>query len=101
MNKTFTILLFLLSCFTISFAQDIPNGGFEEWENILGQDMPKGWVTGGMKSLDKHGGNYALKLKTAPGDDGSFEGIALTASIMQENYGFPTNVRPLKISFYY
>ena len=81
MKKYYSIILFF-SLFTASInAQEIPNGGFEEWETMQGfnAEFPTGWITSNflgvaaglepnaVKTTDAYQGTYAIKLSTVDG----------------------------------
>jgi len=102
-----------------------PNGGFENWSTIYTLQEPDNWQTLNFISLtapnplsafkatgiDKHSGNYALKLKTVyfsnnplpdvVGDTtgGVFTG-KVTLSPFAYKYGFPYTGRPEKLEFW-
>lgn len=57
-----------LFCFLILVkAQQIPNGGFENWTTQGPFEMPEAWDgrPSASKSTDMHSGNYAVKFETA------------------------------------
>ncbi|MES2395213.1 MAG: PCMD domain-containing protein [Bacteroidota bacterium] len=77
MKKAVITLVFLISLFLNAVSQ--PNGGFENWSTEFNYQAPDGWQTLNFISVflapnslsafkatgvDKHSGNYALKLKT-------------------------------------
>ncbi len=103
-----------------------PNGGFENWVTAFSQENPVGWQTlnflavmsplnhtSAFKAtgLDKHSGNYALKLKTtnvvvnpypsiiSDTTSGIFTG-KLVFSPPSYKYGFPYTGRPEKLEFW-
>ncbi|MBN8670837.1 MAG: T9SS type A sorting domain-containing protein [Chitinophagales bacterium] len=88
-------------------AQVIPNGGFEDWQTVAGNESPKnGWATtdgiglkcsplSAGKSTDKAVGNNAILLQTT--------NCTLTGGL-QEAWAllsFPISKKPDSISFYY
>ncbi len=129
MKKKFTIILLVatlnfelltLNC----FAQ--PNGGFENWHAETSYQVPDKWQTWNFMSLafpanplsafkatgiDKHSGNYALKLKTVFMNNNFFHdyisdttgGIftgKINISPPSYQYGFPYTGRPSKLEFW-
>ena len=117
---TFNFQLITLNC----CAQ--PNGGFENWTPEFSYENPDGWATFNFLSLmsppnplsafkaigiDKHSGNYSLKLKTIfvnnnpwPAQirytvSGIFTG-RITPSPFSYDYGFPYTGRPAKLEFW-
>ncbi len=126
LKKKLIILVILGSAIINCLAQ--PNPGFENWHTEFSYQIPDNWATLNFLSifppnalsafkvsgLDKHSGNYALKLKTifvknnpAPGvnaiDDTS--GYIFTGKINisppSYEYGFPYSSRPEKLEFWY
>jgi len=117
-----TILFFVLSFH--STAQ--PNGGFENWSPEGSYENPDEWQTGNFLSLltppnplsafkvsgiDKHSGNYALKLKTVyyynnvlPLVVGDTTGVIFTGKVIPSpfsyKYGFPYSARSEKLEFW-
>lgn len=102
-----------------------PNGGFENWSTVYTLQEPDNWQTLNFVSLnppnplsafkatgiDKHSGNYALKLKTVyfdnnpfPSDIGDSTGAIFTGKITLSpfayKYGFPYTDRPEKLEFW-
>lgn len=71
-------LFVFLAFLSVSFTFSQPNGGFEDWEMEFGNESPVGWQTLNFlcafpfnppsatkaSGIDKHSGNYALKIKT-------------------------------------
>ena len=63
--KTFSVLLVLvLLCATFLSAQNVPNGGFEDWTD----GEPDEWTTSNVGSIltitrsdDSHSGTYAVR----------------------------------------
>lgn len=119
---TFTILL---SAILITKAQ--PNGGFEDWSTEFSHENPDHWQTLNFLSLlvpanplsafkatsiDKHSGNYALKIKTVflnnkPSSikTGDSAGTVFTGKINYSppsaTYGFPYSGRPENLDFWF
>ena len=103
-----------------------PNGGFENWNLQYSYENPNGWQTLNFLSvihpsntvsvfkatgIDKHSGNYALKLKTvfvssnpAPGGIDDTIGRIFTGKIIISppsiQYGIPYTGRPEKLEFW-
>jgi hypothetical protein len=117
----FTVLMLTVLC---GNAQ--PNGGFEQWHNEFNYETPDGWQTFNalafanppsplsafkVSGIDKHSGNYALKLKSIPiyinaltdliGDTagGIFTGTVIYSPFVLK-YGFPYTSRPEKMQFW-
>jgi hypothetical protein len=79
--KNSLVLLFLLSCVSLSFGQALVNPSFETWTSFVASggvgEYPTGWTTtdsitkanGGVQSAwkgtDFYDGNYCLHLKTS------------------------------------
>lgn len=119
---TFAILL---SAILITKAQ--PNGGFENWTPDFSYEDPDHWQTFNFLSLlvpanplsafkaigiDKHSGNYALKIKTVflnnkPSQikTGDSAGAVFTGKINfsppSRTYGFPYTGRPENLEFWF
>ena len=119
---TFTILL---SAILITKAQ--PNGGFEDWTLDFTFEDPDHWQTFNFLSrlvpakplsafkaisIDKHSGNYALKIKTVFLNNkpsqiklGDSAGAVFTGKINYSppfrTYGFPYSGRPEKLDFWF
>lgn len=124
MKKLVIILILSVSCILSSTAQ--PNGGFENWTTEASYEIPNEWATLNFLSLlsppnpvsvfkaigiDKHSGNYAMKIVTIDvtnnpnpnliGDTsgGVFTG-RITLSPFSYVYGFPYAGRPEKLEFW-
>lgn len=124
MKKILSITIFLLS--TILYCKSQPNSGFENWSTVFNYQTPDSWQTLNFLAIftppnpisafkatgiDKHSGNYALKIKTifvnnnpAPGTIDDTVGLALTGKINisppSYKYGFPYEGRPEKLEFW-
>ena len=123
MQKHTYVILFLLIFFNAS-AQD--NGGFESWTTEFNYENPDEWQTMNLLNLttppnpvscfkavgiDKHSGNYALKIKSVhinnnpaptavPDTFGcAFKG-KITISPVTFKAGYPYTNRPEKLEFY-
>jgi hypothetical protein len=121
-------LIFFLFFISVSFASSQPNGGFEDWEQEYGNESPVGWQTLNflcafpfnspsatkVSGLDKHSGNYALKIKSveiitnpAPTilDDtigGAFTGsLNLSPLYLKRGYTYTGRPQTLNIWFKY
>ena len=129
MKKLITIVAILALNFSLltfnCLAQ--PNGGFENWSTIFNIQEPNNWQTFNFLSMttppnplsafkatgiDKHSGNYALKLSTifinnnpdstlfiADTMSGVFTG-KISVSPITVKYGFPYTGRPEKLDFW-
>jgi hypothetical protein len=123
MKKLLCIYTILIYGVFISKAQ--PNGGFENWSTNYSLLEPDNWQTLNFISLtapnplsafkatgiDKHSGNYALKLKTVyfsnnplPEQVGDTTGGVFTGKVTLSpftyKYGFPYSGRPEKLEFW-
>ncbi|MES2395210.1 MAG: T9SS type A sorting domain-containing protein [Bacteroidota bacterium] len=124
MKKLVIILILFASGILFSTAQ--PNGGFENWTTEASYEIPDGWATLNFLSLlsppnpvsvfkaigiDKHSGNYAMKVVTIgvtnnpnPGLIGDTAGGVFTGRItlspFSYGYGFPYTGRPEKLEFW-
>ncbi|MGB3947153.1 MAG: T9SS type A sorting domain-containing protein [Bacteroidia bacterium] len=117
-----TIILFMV--FLSVSAQ--PNGGFENWEMEYGNESPVGWQTPNflcafpfntvsatkVGGIDKHSGNYALKLKSvhlitnpAPSFLDDTIGVAFTGTInlapLYLKHGYSYTARPEMLNVWY
>jgi len=96
MKKITALFTIALLAFTASFAQVLPNAGFETWTHntFPSYDTPDGWntlnpTTGLLgvitcykaATLDIHGGTYALKLITKSVAGQTANGVATTGTI--------------------
>ena len=112
--------------FTILYCKAQPNGGFENWSTVLGYQTPDNWQTLNFLSVfsppnpisafkvsgvDKHSGNYALKIKTIyvntnPAAEviDDTVGVVFTGKINisppSYKYGFVYTARPEKLEFW-
>ncbi len=122
--KKILILLLLFVTFN-SKAQVLPNGGFENWTNLLFFYEPQGYVTSNYASLllgssglpranvfrstsKKNSGTYSAKLESYAvntGDTSGVPGIMLTGSIDLNNAtispGFAYNNKPTELRGFY
>lgn len=122
-----TILLVIISFVAsiTSFSQ--PNGGFEDWALEFTYESPVGWQTVNflnvlsqtnnlsafkVSGIDKHSGNYALKLKTikvnvnpVPSLIADTVGVVFTGTVNISppslKYGYPADHLPEKLNFWY
>ena len=119
------IFVFGIFAFPIFGAKSQPNGGFENWSTVSTFQEPDNWQTLNFLSfatsnplsafkasgIDKHSGNYALKLKTVsfnsnpfPGQIGDSSGTIFTGKITTSplafKYGFAYTGRPEKLEFW-
>lgn len=123
--KQFAVILGFFSVFTIkTIAQ--PNGGFENWSPEFSYENPDGWQTFNalifssppselsafkVSGIDKHSGNYALKLRSVQiynnvihdmfGDTagGSYTGKIIYTPFAFK-YGFAYTERAEKLEFW-
>lgn len=123
--KKFVIISIILVFAPIFSGKAQPNGGFENWSTVYSILEPDNWQTLNFVSLnppnplsafrvtgiDKHSGNYALKLKTVyfdnnpfPSEIGDSTGAVFTGKITLSpfayKYGFPYTGRPEKLEFW-
>lgn len=124
MKTIVTIVIISFSTVFCSIAQ--PNPGFENWHTEASYQVPDSWQTLNMMSLalpanplsafkatgiDKHSGNYALKLKSVFMNNNFFQNELgdtvsvtftgkITISPSTYKYGFPYTGRPEKLEFW-
>ena len=108
-----------------TFAQVIPNGGFETWTNLILFSEPQGYVTtnyasillgtGGLpranvsKSTTKHSGTYAAKLESYAqntGDTSGVPGLMITGTLDIANANIQPGIpisggRPTELNGFY
>jgi hypothetical protein len=119
------IFIFGIFAFTIFGGKSQPNGGFENWSTVSTFQEPDNWQTLNFLSfatsnplsafkasgIDKHSGNYALKLKTVSFNSNPFSGQIgdssgtiftgkITTSPLAFKYGFAYTGRPEKLEFW-
>lgn len=125
MKKIITIFALFLAGIGTGVSQ--PNGGFEDWVNEFTYETPVGWQTlnflqftlppnpiSAFKAtgIDRHSGNYALKLKSihlnnnpAPELLDDTMGACFTGKVnispTYYKYGFPHTSRSEKLTFWY
>lgn len=121
------VITFVILASAIVFSKAQPNGGFEDWTTEFSYENPDHWQTFNFLSLlipanplsafkaigiDKHSGNYALKLKTVflnnkPSEIviGDSAGAIFTGKINysppSRTYGFPYTGRPENLEFWF
>ncbi len=116
MQKKLLTLTFIFLIIASLKAQ-VPNGGFENWSNVLGMfEDPDGYVSDNVegipgsvsceKSTDTHSGDFAVKLITKmnmEGDiqDGGIVSATLDLVTFGLQIGFPFNTRPNTFMGYY
>jgi hypothetical protein len=69
-------------------AQQMPNSGFETWNNLFGLEYPDGYITSDFismgtsvtKSTDMHGGQFAAQLQTT---------VQMDTLVVQDSVGNP------------
>lgn len=120
------IIFLIVSAYGILYSTAQPNGGFENWTTEASYENPNGWATLNFLSLlsppnplsvfkaigiDKHSGNYAMKITTIdlvnnPNPDliGDTSGGVFTGRIVLSPFsyifGFPYSGRPEKLEFW-
>lgn len=122
MRKFLIIILFFVSANT--FAQTLPNAGFENWTNLIFFYEPQGYVTTNYASIllgtgapranvsrstsIKGSGTYAAKLESYAANQGDTSGVAgamITGSLDLANAtilpGFPYNGKPQELRALY
>jgi len=123
--KKLVIIFSIFICGILSITAQ-PNGGFENWSTVYGYQTPDNWQTLNFLSItfpanplsafkasgiDKHSGNYALKIKTifvnnnpAPDKIDDSVGLTFTGKISisppSYKYGFAYSGRPKKMEFW-
>jgi hypothetical protein len=99
---------------SVTFAQTVPNGGFENWTNTFFYHEPNFGITSNLQCFynlqtgnvqrtnDAFAGNYAAKLITMESDNDTIPGIILigTPNGSAINGGIPINVRPDSLKCY-
>ena len=104
----------------IGFAQNIPNGGFENWGIRILYEEPDYWITGNMlaflfdqtvalKTTDSYNGEYALRLETRVTDETipgyAFSNGQITEGNIDEGFqftgGIPVTGTPTMLSGYF
>ncbi len=128
MKKFIIILVIATLNFKLSTLNCLsqPNPGFEKWSTVFGIQEPDDWQTWNFTSLgtppnqlsvfkasgvDKHSGNYAMKIKTIylnynpnPQFFPDSTGFAFTGKInlnpITVKYGYPYSGRPEKLEFW-
>ncbi len=121
------VIIFFILVSTVLISKAQPNGGFEDWTTEFSYEDPNHWQTFNFLSLlappnplsafkaigiDKHSGNYALKIKTVflsnkPSQIviGDSAGAVFTGKINysppSRTYGFPYAGRPENLEFWF
>lgn len=102
------------SLFLIGATKKLPNPSFETWQDVKAEEAD-GWMSSNsflapgsspnvIKSTDKHGGNYSVKITTAAAGFGQNTGFITNGNVRGEHGpsgGTPVNANPKKISFWY
>jgi hypothetical protein len=113
-------IFLLLGMPFVSIAQNIPNGGFENWGLRVLYEEPDFWTTGNMlsflfdetvalKTTDSYSGDYALRLETRITDETipgyAFTNGQITEGNMNEGFqftgGIPVSGAPAMLSGYF
>jgi len=99
MKKQITLFAILISFSTFLFAQNVPNGGFENWSS----GDPVDWTTSNDGSTttvfqdnDSYSGSSAVRLQTD-----SEETKVPEIESGYDNFGIPVSQRYEELSFYY
>lgn len=120
MKKIFLTTISIALFFTVkSFAQTIPNYGFENWTVVSSYSDPDGWMTGNQgssglglgagvnESSDFYAGASAMELKSV-GTTFNFPGVAVSGTLTSTGLGnvtfgggFNWTTRSQKLSGYY
>ncbi|MDA3912099.1 MAG: T9SS type A sorting domain-containing protein [Bacteroidales bacterium] len=93
-----TLITLLVSAFTLAgYAQNLPNGGFETWENLLLYEDLVDWKiensgglaenSGAIKSTDAYSGNFSIELKPVLVDEDSIFSFFYLGRIGDEGPG--------------
>ncbi len=99
----------------IGSTEPFPNGGFEEWTDIITEDPDDGWVTSNLfnfpsnpsvtKTTDAYSGDFAIRLenKLSFFDGEPFGSFAILGQLGEEDItgGFPIFNTPQKINGFY
>jgi hypothetical protein len=122
--RTLLLISLWMGLTPIMFAQ--PNGGFENWITEFTYESPEDWQTMNILSLtnppnplsafkaigiDRHSGNYALKIKSVYVNNNPANGMVddtmgmvfkgkIILSPISYRQGFPYTERPEKLQFY-
>ncbi|MEK7254728.1 MAG: T9SS type A sorting domain-containing protein [Bacteroidota bacterium] len=107
-------LLILDELHFIGSATPFPNGGFENWTDVISEEPDGGWLTSNFfnsfsepsvtKTSDAYSGNYAIRLENKPTLGGPPNSFAILGDLSPEgppHGGFPLVNQPIKISGYY
>jgi hypothetical protein len=98
-------LLTLAFGFGTGYAQEIPNGGFENWLDVKSYDVDQFQSFGTVnRTTDAYDGTYALELKTeydAQNDEARIGVVTNSASFDEDDLtGFPYDEVPLSMRFW-
>ena len=107
LRKLLTTGLVLAS--SISLSAQIPNGGFELWENqsvdvLTGcetssmEDIAKGVAQTCVKTTDKHGGNFAVRMTNSSASDA---GYFIKGDFQDPSTGYKITGKPTAFNFWY
>lgn len=113
MKKSLLLVVTIVSI-TCSFAQNVPNGGFENWNNEFYFDEPNFGLTTNLQSFytiqtgnvqktsDAFAGNYAAKLITVANNSDTIPGLIFLGTPNGPNLdgGIPISVRPDSLKCY-
>jgi hypothetical protein len=114
------LYLALICCISInSFAQSIPNPGFESWVTNPTYEDPQGWGTYNFltvygnpatatKSTDAHSGSYALRMESKKLTNNPSPAVypdtvhtVYTGTVIPTVFGFPYTQKPNDLKLFY
>jgi hypothetical protein len=121
MKKLLSILI--LSSAAFCYAQNVPNGGFENWQTFTNSgssvQIPQHWWTldvlaaafnptytgqSTVKTTQSHSGNYAILFQTAINSGDTVNGFIFSSDSVGSfglSHGFACSSRPSALSGYY
>ncbi len=88
-TKVLSIIILGLVLLSTVYSQNVPNGGFENWEMRFLYEEPVWWITGNqesflggeqtaVKTTDSYSGEYALRIETVTNAENTFFGYAFS-----------------------
>jgi len=92
-SKIFSIAIMGFAFLYSTYAQNVPNGGFEDWEMRLLYEEPETWNTGNQEAFlynastasstaDSYSGDLALRLETVVAEEDTLFGYAMCNGIV-------------------